>query len=298
MSDMNKIMRRSKQDNEADLRTQAILCVWKTYQFEDAIRIVKRLLRFKPGHPLCYLILSDCYKGIAKRDNDFKASEQSETYADTVFAADGKLMSTDYCLQAIEQAAVYIVKTQNLAKLKRVAEDKLQELATKQATFSERLDVEMWMQCVSEDPEARIAYWTKSLFEAKAGFNQRLYGFDSHGKLVTPTREGMALARLRDPHGEVRLALAVKDPTTGTEIRHVFSVFKHLKSDLPTESVLKARARRKRYYDSHRDERLEYQKRYDATRKQRKRVRNKLDHSWRKDGLTHRYDTSYKDSPE
>ena len=84
------------------------------------------------------------------------------------------------------------------------------------------------------------------------------------------------------------------------ETQHAFNILKNFNLDSPSESVLKARKRRERYYKSHKEERREYQRLYDSKNRQRKRARNKLDYSWKRSGLTKQqaFPRESSDSPE
>ena len=282
------INQRKKRDTETELEEQAIKCLWDKYQYEDAIALTRRLLRLKPRYPLYYLILSDCYKGIAIRDNDLKASEKSWMYWDRAFAFDGKFIRSDYRQQGIEAAARYLLATQDLEKLTEIETKKLQELRTKQVTSGELYDAMLGQVSVSKDPDVRLDYLEIALMKAKAGYNQNLYVFDSEGKLINSTFQEILKDKAKDPKRKLLFVLSNQDPITGKETQYAFNILKNFSLESPSESVLKARQRRRRSYYKHQKERQEHQKLYDSNNRQRKRVRNKLDYSWRQSGLTKR----------
>ncbi|MCK4815315.1 hypothetical protein KA005_06060 [bacterium] len=101
---------RKRQDTETELEEQAIKLLWDENQYEDAIHLAKLLLRRKPRYPLYYLILSDCYKGIAVRDNDLRASERSRMYWDKAWGSDGRFMRSDFWQQGSEAVWTFLEK--------------------------------------------------------------------------------------------------------------------------------------------------------------------------------------------
>ncbi len=285
-----------KRDTETELTSQAIKCLWTTHQYEEAIAITKRLLKLKPRYPLYYLILSDCNAAIFRRDNDIKASGKSKTYWEKACAPDSKFIHSDYFQQGIDATASYLLATQDLGKL---TESKMkQPQQTKQTTSTELYDAMFEQTSVSKDPDVRLAYFRWALMQAKSGKNQILHAFDSDGKSVKPTLDEFYKAKRKDPKRQLYFVVSIKDPIAGEETQYKFNLLKHLKFDFPSDSVIKARQRRSRYYYAHQEERQKHQKLYDSDNRQRKRVRNKLDYSWRKSGLTKKYDTSDKSSEE
>ncbi|MDD4858652.1 MAG: hypothetical protein PHR56_00375 [Dehalococcoidales bacterium] len=279
---------RNKKNTEAELVKQAIDFLWNKKRFEDAIVLSRRLLRLRPRYPLYYLILSDSYRAIDIRDNNYKAEMKSQMYWDKAFLPDGKFTRSDYYEQGIEVAARYLLATQDLEKLNEIETKKLQELSTKKLTSKEFYDAILGQVSISKNQADRLAYLKTGLMKAKAGYNQNLYAFDSEGKLVTPTLQEFIKTKLKDPKRQLLFVLSNQDPITGKEAKYAFNILKNFSLDIPSESVIKARQRRSRYYYSHQKERQEYQRLYDSKNRQRKRVRNKLDYSWRQSGLTKR----------
>lgn len=303
----------TKRYTETELEEQAINLLWDTNQYEDAIAITRRLLRRKPRYLLYYLILSDCYKGIGKRPvyikishetrvtYDLKAPEKSLMYWDKAFAPDGKFVHSDYYKQGIEVAARYLLETQELEAFSVIEEQKIQELSKKpKITPGELYQAISEQGSVSKDPAVRLKYWELLLKKAKWGYNQTLYSFDSEGKPENPTLQEFKKANLKDPKRPIIFVISYKDPITGKETQHAFNILKNFNLDSPSESVLKARLRRKRYYDLHQKERQDHQRLYDSKNRQRKRARNKLDYSWRRSGLTKQqaFPRESLDSPE
>jgi hypothetical protein len=284
---------RSKQlDATTELERQAIRLLWGKNQYEDAIALAKRLLRRKPRYPLYYLILSDCYLAIHKSDYVGEISvesDKSKTYWDKAWGFDGKFMRSDYWKQGIEVAAHYLLKTQDLEKSTEIENNNLRKLRNKQVTSDDLYDVLLGQASVSKDPAVRLNYFKMALTRAKAGFNQQLYAFDSEGKMIKATRQEFVKAKIKDPKRQIFLTLSNRDPITGKETQYTFNVLKFFPLPIPSESVIKAQQRRMRYYHNHQENCLKHQRLYDSKNRQRKRVRNKLDYSWRKLGLTKGY---------
>jgi len=277
----------NKRDTARELAEQAIEYLWVKHQFEDAIILIKRLLRHRPRYPLCYFLLSDCYKGISIRDHDVIANEKAEKYWDKAFAPDGKFVHSDYYEQGIEVAARYLLETQELEACSINEEQKIQELSKKPKITSGELYQAISEQgSVSKDPAVRLKYWELLLSKAKWGYNQTLYSFDSEGKPENPTLQEFKKAKLKDPKRQIVFFITYKDPITEEETQYAFNILKNFNLDSPSESVIKAREYNKDYYKNHREERLKHQRLYDSKNRQRKRARNKLDYSWRRSGLT------------
>lgn len=286
-----------KRATEAELVEQAIELLWSKHQYEDAIALAKRLLRRRPRYPLYYLILSDCYMGIHKRHHTegiSVESDKSERYWYKAVDPDSKFTHSDYYQQGIEVAAGYLLATQDLEKLTEVQTKKLQELHTK--PLGNLYSAVLGQVSMSKDPDIRLDYLKSALMQSKAGKNQNLYAFDSEGKFVKPTLDEFYKEKRKDPKRQLFFVVSSKDPITGQETHYKFNILKNLRFDIPSESVIKARQRRSNYYykkidgiEIHREERKKYQKLYDIKHRQRKRVRNKLDYSWKKSGLTRLY---------
>ena len=219
---------REKRDTESELVEQAIKCLWETHQYEDAIALTKRLLRLKPRYPLYYLILSDCYTAISKRDGDFRAAEKSQMYYDKALLFDGKFTRSSYYQQGIEVAAGYLLATQDLERLTEVQTKKLQELRTKQVTFGELYDIVLGQVSVSKDSTIRLAYLKSALKQAKEGLNQNLYAFDSEGKFVNTTLDEFYKEKRKDPKRQLFFVFTTKDPITGKETQYRFNILKNL----------------------------------------------------------------------
>jgi len=237
----------NKRDTARELAEQAIDYLWVKHQFEDAIILIKRLLRHKPRYPLCYFLLSDCYKAISIRDNDVKANEKAEKYWVKAFAPDGKFVHSDYYEQGIEVAARYLLETQELEACSVNEEQKIQELSKKpKITPGELYQAISEQGSVSKDSAVRLKYWELLLSKAKWGYNQTLYSLDSEGKPVNPTLQEFKKAKLKDPKRQIIFVISYKDPITGKETRYAFNILKNFRLDSPSESVIKARQRRKR----------------------------------------------------
>ncbi|MFW9875831.1 MAG: hypothetical protein ACFFG0_22225 [Candidatus Thorarchaeota archaeon] len=285
---------RSKKVTEKELAEKAYKLIWEDGEVEEAIKLIKRLLKLKPRYPLYYLLLCDCYSGIAKRDNDFMASEKAQKYYSKAFAQDTRFICSDYFQQGIEEAAQYLLKTQDLAASIAIENSNLEKLSTKQVTFNEFFDAKIGQIWISEDPSIRLAYFKYRLMNAKAGRNQKLFFYDSEGKLIRGTFENLLEAKLKDPKHEITVTLEYEDPITEEVTKYEFEVLKNIPLEPPSEKVLKARQYRKKYYYKeidgikiNQEKAKKHQKKNDRKDRQRKRVRNKLDYSLRKSGVTH-----------
>ncbi len=280
----------------AELEKQVIKLLWDKNQYEDAIAITRKLLKRKPRYPLYYLILSDCYKGIGQRPvyvntkltYDHKAPEKARYYWDKAIAPDSIFTHSNYYEQGIKEAAQYLLETQDLERHTESEMKRLQELSAKQVIPGELYEAIQELGSISKDPSIRLKYWELLLKKAKWGYNETLYSFDLEGNSANPTLEEFKKAKLKDPKCQIIFVVSYKDPITEEVTQHTFNILKNYNLEPPSESVIKSRQRRKRYYDNHKEERLEYQKLYDRKNHQRKRARNKLDYSWRRSGLTKR----------
>jgi hypothetical protein len=149
-------MPRNERYSEADLIMQAIDCLWKKHQYEEAIKITMRLLRKKSRHPLYFLILSDCYAAMC-RDKGYKFSEEeSERYWKKAFAYDTRFKNSSYFVEGIKLAAKYIRATQNRNELRNIFSGRLENLIQNGQGLDKIHDIYLDFLSVSEDEETSL----------------------------------------------------------------------------------------------------------------------------------------------
>lgn len=281
-----------KESTIAELEKQAHDLIWVENKFKDAIRLIKNLLKnYRPRYPLYYLLLSDCYMGMALQPHDSKSpadvisAEKSVFYWDKAWDYDIQYVNSEYFESGIDAAARYLLETQDLEKAKSLEEKRLQMLSEKKVSTGEIYQAMIRQLSINEDPEVRLKYFKITLSNSKKGLNRELYTFDANGQLVNPSYTYFFKQKMENPKRQLILHVKDKNPVTGEESIYSFNICKNIQFEMPTESVLKARRRRNKYNDNNKEKINNHQREYDSKNRDRKRVRNKLDYSWRQSGL-------------
>ena len=276
---------KQKRETETDTIRRALEYIWVKHQYEDAISLTRHLLRAKPRYPLYYLMLSDCYRGIEDRDHDLIARDKSLKYYDKTVGLDGKFMRSPYFDEGIKHTTCYLLFTQILSASVKNEEKRLEKFVDKKLTAQDAYDAVKYLDYISEDITTRQTHIKDMLIKSKAGYNEVLIVHDSQGNSIPPTLQDFKKAKQNKPNNQIWLNTSRINVFSGKETHFAFNMLKRFLPEPPSESVMKARARRNRYYYNHQQERKDYQNKYDRQNRDKKRDRNKLDYYFKKSGL-------------
>lgn len=279
---------------EEELQREALAAL-DARDYKKAVQLFRNLLKVRPRYPVYYLMTSYCY-GLLK---DFKNTDK---YLEKSLARVSKRsINYDFDKMADELSTLLLEKNPSLKPyeaLKLLVESKRklgkhkpseEELAFEKVLVERFYNLEKAITN-SDAPNSikyRQAFIKIALWAVKLGLDSQMLGFDDDGVFVV-TNEELIRRKAKYPGRQYILSTVIKNAETGEEQVLTFNARKQFKMGLPTESELKTRIRKRRYYYKHQMERQDHQKRYDRRNKIRKHFRNRLDYMLKR-GTVHAY---------